>query len=520
MSEIHKVYSACIHEDKVLKIGVEVSLSRGLPYYQVVGLGDSAVKESKERIRQAFRNLGINLPNKRITVNLSPAWVSKKGSGFDLPIALALLQAMGIVPDGLILAAMGELSLTGDIRDGPEDLALVSAFTKFSDSPIDIVLLPYLCKERLENYYEGGYYFHNLGECVSFLKKCKHPKPRENENKPSMPFVFKPNFSATKIVPPDFNINLKLQEIAWRALNIALAGNHHLLMLGAKGSGKTTLARAGKYLLPPLKEDKIFNKIREYAIAGLLYPDQGGSPPFREPHFSISQAALLGGSYRYPFGEVTLASGGILFLDEISEFSPSTLNLLRTCVEERSISQTKNGLTKRFDTNFILIACANPCACGQYFEEGNKCTCTDGDLARYRRKFQNPFFDRFDLFVEMYSIPNAILDQSLKDRDFSFESAREAIEDARERQWARQGQEPDKLLRLNGSIPIGEFKNHLFIEDKALDRVKQLSGPLDLSVRAFQKVLRVARTIADLDGSQNVKEAHALEALTYRRLSL
>ncbi len=501
--------SSCIQGPGAYPVNVEVNLSNGLPYFNIVGLGDSAVRESAQRVKAAIRNSGLHWPDSRITVNLSPAWLTKKGSAFDLPIALGILQASRQIPEHLKLSSWGELSLTGQIKSAPGALCLADGLDAAPAENIRIH--PAEAADEIRLYRADGVYAQTLSSLVGDLK---NERITTQSAGPQMCMTL----AKDEPMPDEMALPITLQASAWRACMIAVAGCHHLLMLGAAGCGKTTLARASRYLLPPLSPEEQYRLAVHYS-AGKLAPEEENSTSvyrFRTPHYSITPAALLGGSVKYNLGEVSLADQGILFLDEISEYKNSVLNLLRQPLEDHELDRMRSGQQYKLPAKFILIAAANPCACGLYFERDQSCTCSDGDLQRYRQKFRNPFFDRIDLGVEMHRIPSEKLLNSLEANQQNPQDFREQVINARERQYRRQGHPEHSLLRLNGWLNPAEIGTYFAVDDALLKEAEQLAERLKLSIRSYQKLLRVARTIADLEDSAKIREEHILEAFSYR----
>lgn len=526
-----KIKSSCISGLEICPLDVEVSLTRGLPYYQVVGLGDSAVRESSQRVRLALKSSGFFWPDQRVTVNLSPAWLSKKGTAFDLPIALGILQALGLIPPHLSLAAWGELGSDGKIKSVPAALCYADALTAGSGrgsepaaasgsggakaSPL-IVIQPKEAEEELVRYHSGGIYAANLHDLLDRLNG-----PRFIAD--YVPYTRKTDLlgraEAEPLPDQAEQRPVKLQEAAWKAVMIAAAGAHHLLLLGAAGCGKTTLARASRYLLPPLDHDDLYRRALNCAFCSMPAEEMRRTltVPFRAPHYSITPAGLLGGSRSYPLGEVSLADRGILFLDEISEYSAATLNMLRQPLEDHFVRRHRDGRIVQYPARFILLAAANPCPCGLLFEKEQHCTCAAHELRRYEQKFANPFFDRIDLQTEMLRLETAKLSSSLRTADEDISSCRQKVMAARERQWDRQGGGRKDLNDLNGWIDTADLSAFLAAEPKILHLAEDLADSFKLSVRSYQKLLRVARTIADLAGEEKLGEEHLLEAFTYKR---
>lgn len=501
------VRSSSLHGAAAVPVGVEVNISNGLPYYSVVGLGDSAVRESAQRVKAACKNSGFRWPDQRITINLSPAWLSKKGSTFDLPIALGILQATGQLPEHLQLAAWGELSLTGKLKSAPGALCLADGL--INEDPSQIMIHPAESEPEIKRHWEGGLYAEDLRSLVSLLKNGFTENSCLHEDLRLIPHV--------ETIPEEMLLPIYLQQSAWRACLLAVAGAHHLLMLGAPGCGKTTLARAAHYLLPDLSREEQYQLALQYSAAKVAVPEQPDARAgFRAPHFSVSAQALLGGGTKYSLGEVSLADQGILFLDEISEFTAAKINQLRQPIEDHQVKLHQSGQVVTLPARFILIAAANGCKCGQFFEKEQVCTCSDGQIKQYRDKFRNPFYDRIDLYVEMLRLPSEELNRTLDPLEVNPLKYREQVRLARERQFERQGKGSKDLLRLNGWLPTSEINESFGISRKVLQTAETLADQLKLSIRSYQKLLRVSRTLADLADVTEVTTDHVIEAFSYK----
>ncbi len=505
------VKSACINGTKSEKINVEVSLNNGLPYYNVVGLADSSIKESRERVRSAIKNSGYTWPNRKITVNLNPAWLNKSGSSFDLAIALGILQASSQIPQDLDLAAWGELSLTGNIESVPAALALTDALlfnninSKVEEQNKNTVfVIPENARNEIEDYIENLEYYSDLKSLVKTLKSTRVKKTKRITIKEQV----KNDLSNLNKYPVD------IQAFAWRACQIAVAGGHHLLMQGAAGSGKSTLARYSRYLLPELTPQENYNLALRYSIANLpLQLEELKLGVLREVHHSMTSAAILGGSYKYPLGELALANKGILFLDEISLFPNDVINNLRASSESGLVERKLHGELILQEARYILIAACNPCKCGNYFEE-NSCTCSDGDIIRYRQKFDNPFFDRISLFCNLLTLAKDKISETLAERQFDLNLYKTMVNKAREMQKLRFNTEQ---YILNAWAPIDKIRQSLQCNRKNKVIFENLASSFKLSIRSYQNIWRVARTIADLEGAENIEENHIYEAFAYRR---
>ena len=501
------IKSSCIESGEIRTVDVEVSLNNGLPYYNVVGLADSAIKESRERVRNAIKNSSFFWPDKRITVNLSPAWFNKKGSSFDLAISLAILQASKQIPEELKIACWGELSLDGGIETVPEALALTDGIIQSEDE--HLIIIPEEAKAQTESFITGINYASTLKDLVYVLineknLKYKHEKVKHDET--------------IKTLDKSITLPIDLQKAAWRACQISVAGGHHLLMEGSAGSGKSSLARACKYLQENLNREEKYNLALKYSSLAyeLKYFDLDYGI-FREPHHSITQAALFGGSYKYPIGELALADGGILYLDEINQFPNPILDSLRKVLEEFTIERFINGKLIKQLCRFILIATCNPCKCGNLFERESTCICSDGDIRRYRSKLNTPFFDRISLFINLQNLNKEKLNLTMAKSDFNLSKYKEKVILAIERQRSRYEGLVEDGFNYNGRVDINELQKTLQLKADSKVTFKNISETLNLSIRSYQSILRVARTIADLENSNFVLEEHILEALTYRR---
>lgn len=507
-----KVKSCCLARFQAYPLEVEVSLSSGLPYYQVVGLGDSAVRESGQRVKMALKSAGFGWPQQRVTVNLSPAWLSKKGTAFDLPIALGILQAAGQIPQDLSLAAWGELSLDGKVKTVPSALCYADALLGGRE---DVVIQPAEAKAEIAKYHSGGLYASYLRELCGRL--CDYAR-----------FSFAAPYK--KLDPPDISpdamtdeeapvIPSGSQEAAWRALTLGLAGGHHVLLRGAAGCGKTSLIRAARRLLPPLEPEERYQQALNYAFMGIPDDDipKCGEAPFRAPHYSVTAAALLGGSFRYPLGEVSLADKGILFLDEISEYAVPTLNMLRQPAEDHYVLRHRSGKILKIPSRFILFAAANPCPCGRLFEESPPCSCSDLALKRYKAKFENPFFERVDLHVEMLKPDTDKLRSILIDEPIDLSEQRKHLSEVRAFQWKRQGRGKKDMTRLNAWLPSGELRHNLKAPPAVYQAAEKLADQFSMSVRSFHQLLRAARTVADFAFEETLREEHVLEAFTFKK---
>lgn len=484
-------------------VDVEVDISSGLPAMTIVGLPDAAVQEARERVRAAIRNSGYTFPMKRIVVNLAPADLKKAGPSYDLPIAFGiLLSSEQVSADASQIIFLGELSLDGSLRHTNGILPMV-ALAK--EEKVASVIVPEVDAGEA-SLIEGAKIIPitSLSQMVSFFQG-EIPAPEYKTEKlsdhPSPP---SPTTDLTYI---------KGQEHAKRALEVTAAGGHNLIMFGPPGSGKTLLARSLPAILPPMTTDEALEVTKIYSVSGLLPP---GTPlmkqrPFRSPHYTISNAGLVGGGHWPKPGEISLSHRGVLFLDELPEFGHSLLEILRQPLEDKVVTISRAQGSVTFPANFMLVGAMNPCPCGYYGDPFRRCTCPPSLVSRYQKRISGPFIDRVDVFVEVPHIDyEKLADDRLGEKS---EKAQARVEDARSRQLRRFA---ETGLTCNAEMTPAEVREFCQVEESAQSLLKAAMKQLYLSARAFHRVLKLALTIADLENTDIIKAHHVAEAIQYR----
>ncbi|MBN2694922.1 YifB family Mg chelatase-like AAA ATPase [bacterium] len=495
-----KIYSAALNgiEGKIIEI--ETDISYGLVAFHIVGLPDNAVKEAKVRVMSAIKNSGFDTIQKKITLNLAPADIRKDGTGFDLPIAIALLSALGAVSEKRAQEFLiaGELSLFGDVRDiyGALPMAL-----KAKEVGLKGVIIP------KDNIYEASlvdgisvYGVSTLEETVMFLNG-------ELDLEVAEPHYF----AKERFYKYDFDFEeVKGQFLARRAIEIAVAGQHNIALIGAPGSGKTMLARRVPTILPKMSFDEMMETLKIYSASGiakkksLFYRER----PYRSPHHTISDVGLIGGGIHPKAGEISLAHNGVLFLDEFFEFKPQALEGLRQPLEDGEVTISRANYNVTFPASTMLIAAMNPCPCGYYGDTTQQCKCTQFEIAKYQKKLSGPVSDRIDIMIQVPSV---------KYESLISETGGESSEKIRERVIKAYNIQKDRYINekydFNGKMSASGIKKYCILTSEAKKFWSFALQKLNISARRYGKTLKVARTIADLDNSKSIESNHISEAI-------
>ena len=502
---ISTVNSSALRGIDGFTVNVETDISNGLPAFEIVGLPDAAVKESKERIRSAIKNSGITMPSKHIVVNLAPADVKKEGTHFDLPIALGILTASGQleIENGDECVFLGELSLGGTLRSVNGVLPMViSAY----QSGIKKVFLPKenACEAAVVSGIEV-YGAETLSDITGHFTKQKELVPAAVD----VDSLFAAADKALDMA------DVKGQTFVKRALEIAAAGGHNLLMIGPPGSGKTMIAQRIPSILPDMSFEEALEVTKIHSIAGALSVN---SPivterPFRHPHHTISSVGLSGGGSRPRPGEISLSHNGVLFLDELPEFRRDALEVMRQPLEDGKITITRAGGTVTYPCNVMLVASMNPCPCGYYGDRTHECTCTQTQIMRYMSKISGPLLDRIDLHVEVPAVKYEELETA--ERGESSAEIRARVDRARKLQLSRYA---GTGVYSNSRLTPELTDKFCALDHAAGEVMRTAFESLGMSARAHNRILKVARTIADLEGSECIETEHIAEAIQYRAL--
>jgi len=499
------VYSSSVIGIDAYIVEVEVDISRGLPSFSTVGLPEGAVRESKDRVKAALKNSGYHFPTDRITVNLAPADVKKEGSGFDLPIGIGILAATGLIPHSALTGQLiiGELSLDGSIRPikGALSMAIMAR-----ELGLKGIYLP------SGNAMEAGvveeidvYPSDALSQLVQSLNGIEYISPIKVDRDPMV---------TQQDCDMDFS-DVCGQENVKRALEIAAAGGHNLLMIGPPGAGKTMLAQRLSTVLPNLTFEESLETSKVYSVMGLMPRSQGliKARPFRAPHHTVSDAGLIGGGQTPKPGEVSLAHNGVLFLDEMPEFKKNVLEVLRQPMESGTVTISRASSTVTYPASFILVGAMNPCPCGFFGDTKRECTCSYREMRRYRARISGPLMDRIDIHIDVPSVPF---------KDLAGVGQGQSSSDIRQRVMAAREIQEKRLhktkIHTNAMMNSRQIRRFCQIDEKSNALLEMAMEKFGLSARALSRILKISRTIADLTGSEDIEQAHIAEAIQYRSL--
>lgn len=502
-----KVFGAAVQGIDATIVTIEVNSSRGIKFF-LVGLPDSAVKESHERIMSALQVNGYRFPSRQIVVNMAPADIRKEGSSYDLPLAIGILSSAGEIQtdklaDYLII---GELSLDGSLQ--PIKGALPIAISARAKGFKGFILPKQNAKEAAVVNNLNVYGVENIKEVIEFFNG-------ERELEPTIVHTREEFFQHQESFPYDF-ADVKGQESVKRALEVAAAGGHNVIMIGSPGSGKSMMAKRLPSILPPLSLAESLETTKIHSVAGKLSKNDSliATRPFRSPHHTISQVAMVGGGSNPQPGEISLAHNGLLFLDELPEFSRSVLEVLRQPLEDRHISISRAKYSLDYPASFMLVASMNPCPCGYYTHPTKACVCNSGQVHRYLNRISGPLLDRIDIQIEIVPVPfEKMAEQKTGE---SSAAIRQRVIKARKIQEERFANHPG--IYCNAQMESKLLQQYASLDSQGLNLLRNAMTRLNLSARAYDRILKVARTIADLEASESIKPHHLAEAIGYRNL--